>query len=60
MPLSSSRSEVCSSMIPIEALTCLRRAMSSQDITPGLRWGRRPVSSMIRMQTARRYSSVLR
>jgi hypothetical protein len=53
-PFPDSRSEEVSSMIPIEALTCFSRAMSSQLITPGLRCGSRPVCSITRIATARR------
>jgi hypothetical protein len=55
-PLASSRSEVVSSMMPIDAETCLSVAMSDQLITPGLRWGSSPVASMTWIDTARRYS----
>ena len=53
-PFALSRSEDVSSMIPMDALTCFNRAMSSQLMTPGFRWGRSPVSSMTRMEAARR------
>src|SRR6266545_469013 len=38
-PFAESLSEDVSSIIPIDALTCFRRAMSSHDMTPGLRRG---------------------
>ncbi len=52
-PRSPSRSDDVSSISPIEALTCLRRASSSYDITPGFRCGSSPVSSITRIATAR-------
>ena len=58
-PFWLSRSEEVSSIMPMDALTCLSRAMSSHVITPGLRCGSSPVSSMTRIDTARRYSRVL-
>jgi hypothetical protein len=53
-PFPVRRVEVDSSMRPIDAPTCRRRAMSSHDMTPGLRCGSRPVSSITRMATERR------
>jgi hypothetical protein len=52
------RSLTCSSMIPIDGATCLSDASSAHDSSPGLRCGSRPVSSMTRIATARRYSMV--
>ncbi len=57
-PSADRRSDVVSSISPIEALTCLSRARSSYPITPGFRCGSRPVSSITRIATARTYSSV--
>jgi hypothetical protein len=53
-PLSSSRREVVSSMIPIDADTGLSVAISVHDITPGLRCGNSPVASITWIATARR------
>jgi hypothetical protein len=39
--------------MPIDGATGFRRWKSVQDITPGLRWGSRPVSSRMRMEMAR-------
>ena len=55
--VSTSR-EVVSSIIPMDGETGLSRFISSQDITPGLRWGSRPVSSSTRTAIARTYASV--
>ena len=53
-PFSSNRRrEVVSSIMPIEGATGLSRFISSHDITPGLRWGSRPVSSRTRIAIAR-------
>ena len=54
MPFSCSRSEVDSIMIPMEPDTGLRVARSVHDITPGLRWGMSPVSSITWIAAARR------
>ncbi len=51
--VSNSRRDVVSSIIPSEGATGLSRFISSQDITPGLRWGRSPVSSSTRTAIAR-------
>ncbi|SLH08603.1 Uncharacterised protein [Mycobacteroides abscessus subsp. abscessus] len=50
----NSRVAVVSSIMPIDWATGLSRAISAQLITPGLRWGSRPVSSSTRIETARR------
>ncbi len=42
-----------SSIIPIEGATGLSRFISSQLMTPGLRWGSSPVSSSTRIAIAR-------
>ncbi len=49
----NSRSEVVSSIMPIDGETGLRRFISSQDMTPGLRCGSSPVSSSTRIAIAR-------
>ena len=51
--VSKSRREVVSSIIPIDGETGLRRFISSQVITPGLRCGSSPVSSSTRTAIAR-------
>ena len=51
--VSNRRLEVVSSIIPIDGETGLSRLISSHDITPGLRWGSRPVSSSTRIAIAR-------
>ena len=43
-PFCDSRSDAVSSMMPCDTDTARSRSMSSRDITPGLRCGRRPVS----------------
>lgn len=48
-----SRVAVVSSIIPMDGATGLSRWKSAQDMTPGLRWGSRPVSSRMRMEMAR-------
>ena len=53
IPRPPSRSLEVSSMMPIDAEACFSRAISSYDMTPGFRCGRRPVSSMTRIATAR-------
>jgi hypothetical protein len=58
-PLASSRSEVVSSMIPMDGATCFNVASWDQLITPGLRCGSNPVPSITCTATARRYSSVV-
>ncbi len=55
---SNSRRDVVSSIMPIDGATALSRFISAQLITPGLRCGRRPVSSSTRIAMARTYSSV--
>ncbi len=51
--VSNRRRDVVSSIIPIDGDTGLSRFSSSHDITPGLRWGSRPVSSSTRTAIAR-------
>jgi len=51
--VSNSRRDVVSSIIPIEGETALSRFISSHDMTPGFRWGSRPVSSSTRTAIAR-------
>jgi hypothetical protein len=53
IPFSMRRGVACSSIRPIEADTCFSRAMSSHVMTPGLRCGSNPVSSITRMDMAR-------
>ena len=53
-PLASSRREVDSSIIPMDAATGLSVAISVQVMTPGLRCGSTPVASMTWIATARR------
>ncbi len=48
-----SRVAVVSSIMPMDGATGLSRWKSVQDSTPGLRCGRRPVSSRMRMEIAR-------
>ena len=59
MPLSISRSDVDSSISPIEAETGRRRSRSSRVITPGFRWGRSPASERTRSAMRARYSIVV-
>ncbi len=56
-PFAPSRAAVVSSMIPIEAETGRSASNSARLITPGLRCGRRPVSSRTRRAQRSRYSS---
>ena len=58
-PFAPSRPAAVSSMIPIEAETGRSAASSARLITPGLRCGRRPVSSSTSFATRPRYSSVV-
>ncbi len=48
-----SRVAVVSSIMPMDGATGFSRWKSVQVITPGLRWGSRPVSSRMRMEMAR-------
>ena len=58
-PFSSNRRrDVVSSIIPIDGATAFNRFISAQLITPGLRCGRRPVSSSTTIAIARTYSKV--
>ena len=58
-PFAPSRSAVVSSMIPIEAETGRSASSSARAMTPGLRCGRRPVSSSTSSEQRARYSSVV-
>lgn len=51
--VSKRRRDVVSSIIPSEGATGARRVSSAQLMTPGLRWGSRPVSSSTRIAMAR-------
>ena len=58
-PRRDSRSAAVSSMMPCDTDTARRRVISSADITPGLRCGRRPVSRSTSAAIAARYEMVL-
>ena len=58
-PFSQSRSDALSSIRPWETDTSRKATTSSRLMTPGLRWGNRPVSSKTSRATSARYDSVV-